>query len=195
MVSITNQNKETALKVLTTAFGNIPGVLWVVKKDRHIQKRIYVLCKFCLTVAMQKKGAFITSDNKGVALLFKSWYKQNPLQFLAGYFRLGQYCIGWSRAISIIKREHEITKRRPKHKHLYFWMIGVEDHSYGLQTIIELRDFVFDYSRKEQLPIYAETTVEKMLTLYKRYGFHVYDEWDTGKDGIKVYFIHRNWDA
>jgi hypothetical protein len=74
-------------------------------------------------------------------------------------------------------------------------MLGVEDHANGLNTIIEIRDFVYAYSRKMQLPIYAETTVLKMLTLYKRYGFKVYDQWETGDEGITVYFIYRDWDA
>ena len=65
--------------------------------------------------------------------------------------------------------------------------------SYGLNTIIDIRNFVFDYSRKSQLPIYAETTVEKYLVLYQRYGFSIYDEWETDYNGIKVWFIKRDW--
>jgi hypothetical protein len=195
MHKISSETKADALRVLTTAFKDNSGVLWVVKKDKKIKSRVVELCNYCLSVSMQKKGAYITSDHKGVALLFKSWKKQTFVNWLFGYIRLGQYCISWSRAIKIIKREAEIQRRRPKKKHLYFWMLGVEDHANGLNTIIEIRDFVYGLSRKTQLPIYAETTVLKMLTLYKRYGFKVYDQWETGDEGITVYFIYRDWNA
>ncbi len=165
MNEVSQHTKPDALRVLTSAFHDNSGVLWVAKKDKKIKSRVAELCNYCLTVSMQKKGAYITSDNKGVALLFKSWKKQSFVNWLLGYIRLGQYCIGWSRAIKIIKREAEIQRRRPKKKHLYFWMLGVEDRANGLNTIIEIRDFVFALSRKMQLPIYAETTVLKMLTL------------------------------
>lgn len=195
MYKVVKENREQAIKILTSSFEDNPGVLAVVKKDKRIKQRIEVLCQHCLMVAFYKKGAYITSDGKGVALLFKSWLNMNPFQFLIRYFILGQYCIGWTRALSIIKRERKIRNHRPKDKHLYFWMLAVEDRTYGLNTIIEIRDFVFAYSRELQLPIYAETTVEKTLTLYKRYGFQVYDTWTNNEDGIKIYFIYRNWDA
>ncbi|MBP9794250.1 MAG: hypothetical protein KBC56_09660 [Flavobacterium sp.] len=193
MQSISQTTFKTALTILSTAFKDNPSVLWVVKKDHKINNRITVLCSFCLKVAIEKKGAFITDDQKGVALLIKSWKRQSPFSWLTGYLRLGQYCIGWNRAYSIIKREQRIQERRPKTRHLYFWMLAVKDHTYGLETIKAIRDFVFAYSEKEKLPIYAETTMKSTLNLYLRYGFEIYDTWETGVEGITVYFIRRDW--
>jgi hypothetical protein len=67
------------------------------------------------------------------------------------------------------------------------------DHTNGLETIKEIRDFVFAYSKQEELSIYAETTMKSTLNLYLRYGFEIYDTWETGVDGIVVYFIWRDW--
>ena len=193
MLEVTNHNQRRALEILGAAFRENPGALWVIKKDKKVLNRLNVLCKYCLSTSVQKNGAFITLDGKGIALMYKSWHRQNFVKKLLGYIDLGNYCIGWDRAWSIIKREREIASRRPKFPHLYFWMIGVEDNSNGLNTIIDIRNFVFDYSRKLQLPIYAETTVEKYLVLYQRYGFSIYDEWETDYKGIKVWFIKRDW--
>lgn len=195
MKKVDKNTKERALKILSTAFKDNQGVLAVVKKDQHITRRSIELCNFCLTVSMQKDGAYITQDQKGVSLIFKSSKKQTFINWLKGYYRLGQYCIGWSRAIKIIRRDHEIQSRRPKKKHLYFWMLAVEDYTYGLETIKNMRDFVFQLSKEEQLSIYAEATSKKTLTLYKRYGFQVYGEWKESADGPTVYFIYRDWDS
>lgn len=193
MISVSNSTKSLALDVLKTAFKDNPGVRWVVKKDTKIDSRIQALCEHCLNVSIQKKGAYLTTDQKGVALLFKSWYKQKPLDWFLSYLRLGNKCIGWDRAYGMIQREKNIRAKRPSSKHLYFWMLAVKDHTYGLETIKEIRDFVFAYSKQEKLPIYAETTMKSTLNLYLRYGFEIYDAWETGVDGIVVYFIWRDW--
>ena len=195
MNKIGKTNKKRALEILSAAFKNNDGVLTVVKKDQHIEKRSVELCNYCLTVSIEKNGAFITSDEKGVSLIFKSWEKQTFSNWLKGYIRLGQYCIGWNRALKIIRRNKEIERRRLKNKHLYFWMLAVEDHTFGLETIKSMRDFVFNYSLNEQLPIYAEATSKKTLMLYKRYGFEVYGEWKENNNGPTVYFIRREWDC
>lgn len=193
MNPVSNSTKAFALDVLKTAFKDNPGVRWVVKKDAQIDSRIEALCEHCLHVSTQKQGAYLTKDQKGVALLFKSWHTQKPLDWLKSYIRLGNKCIGWDRALEMIQRERKIQAKRPKTKHLYFWMLAVKDHTYGLETIKEIRDFVFAYSKQEELPIYAETTMKSTLNLYLRYGFEIYDTWETGVDGIVVYFIWRDW--
>tara|TARA_B100000508_G_scaffold140085_2_gene140066 strand:- start:86371 stop:86958 length:588 start_codon:yes stop_codon:yes gene_type:complete len=193
MEPVDRNSYDTALRVLNTAFQDNPGVMWVVKKDQKITSRIRELCRFCLTVSMEKEGAFITSDRKGVILMIESDKRQRFTNWLKGYKRLGQYCIGWDRAVKMINRERKIQSRRPGSKHLYVWMIAVEDHTYGLNTIREMRDFLFETSIKRELSIYAETTMKSTLNLYLRYGFEVYDTWHVDKEGMDVYFIRRDW--
>ncbi len=195
MEAIDHSTENRALDVLVTAFRNIPGVLRVIKKDKHLTERLRVLCRFCVRISIDKQGAFITSDRKGVALLFSSNARQPLLRLLKAYFIISSYCIGWNRAWNIFKRERVIRSRRPGSEHLYFWMLGVEDNSKGLNTIIEMRDFAFKRSRELQLPIIAETTCEKNLVLYKRYGFKVYDRWKAPGQNICVWFILREWNA
>ena len=191
MRAVDNTSKPRALEILVKAFSTVPGALWVVKKDTKIEHRILVLCEFCLSTSMQKQGAFISSDNKGVALIFDSRKKQNPLNWLLGYIKLGNYCIGWDRAWSIIQRERTIQSKRPKSPHLYFWMLAVEDNTQGVQTIIELRDYAYKLSEKSGLPIYAETTSKRNLLMYQRYGFEVYDTWEVTNQNIIIWFLKR----
>jgi len=192
---VDEDSREIALSVLKKAFGNNPGVISIIKKPKNNSdkdERIEALCSFCLNVSIDKQGAFISSDNKGVALIFESNKKLGLRSFFINYFNFGQRCVGWLGAIGAVKRERQIRKRRPAQKHLYFWMLAVEDRTYGLDTIKEIRDFVFKISREKELDIYAETTVKGMLSLYLRYGFEIYDEW-TAKDGVKRYFIKRSF--
>lgn len=195
MKRITTNEKEMALKVLSAAFSANPGVLYVAKKDINLLARIDVLLAYCLHIAMNKKGAFISSDNKGVVLIFDSHEKQSLLDGLRGYIKLGNDCIGWDRAPKIILRQRKILKMRYKPRHLYCWMIGVEDHKNGLTSIREMRDFIFDLSSRKKLPIVAETTMSENLSLYKRYGFSIYKTWERTQDNMTTWFIKREHNA
>ncbi|MDA8885991.1 hypothetical protein N8368_02435 [Bacteroidia bacterium] len=191
MQQVTEATKKTALRILVSSFGDNPGALWVIKKKGNLRKRLAVLCLFCLEVSMQKQGAYLTTDNNGVALIFKNTARQNPFKWIWGYIQLGNKCIGWDRAYSIIRRERTIQGKRPKREHLYFWMLAVENNSFGLSTIIEIRDFTYQLSQKYNLPIYAETSLPKNRLMYERYGFKVYDTWIIEKEEITLWFLAR----
>ncbi len=193
MEIISKGNKNIAVDILATAFKDNAGALWVIKKDNKIQARLKVLCNFCVDVAIEKNGAYITADQKGVALMFRSNARQRLLNWLNGYLSLGNYCIGWDRAWGMIQRERKILGFRPKDEHLYFWMVGVKDNRHGVDTIIEIRDFTFRRSRELMLPIVAETTSKKNLAVYQRYGFNVYNEWHVQNQGITIWFLIRDW--
>lgn len=191
MRSIDSTTKQRAVDILVRSFSAVPGALWVVKKDHKISSRIRALCTFCLETSLQKEGAFITSDDKGVALIFDSRKKQDMLPWLIGYIRLGNRCIGWERAWSIIVRERTIQQKRPISPHLYFWMLAVEDNVNGIDTIIELRDFAYALSRVKGMPICIETTSERNRVMYQRYGFVVYDTWQIPEQNITMWFMKR----
>lgn len=192
MLQIDSNFKSHAVNILSASFQGNPSVSSVVKKDEKISARIRVLCDFCVDVSMIKQGAYLTQDGKGVALLFESNRKIGLRNTIQLYWKLGNYCIGWSRAWSIIQRNKLINSKRPPEKHLYFWMLAVEDQKYGLETIKSIRDFAFKLSRDRKLSIYAETSTEKTLQLYLRYGFEVYDTLVLN-DGVKLHFIVRPW--
>lgn len=136
----------------------------------------------------------MSDDEKGVVLLFPNHARVPLYHSIPAYYKLGRDCIGWDRALSVILRERTIKQHRPKIPHLYCWMLAVEDRTHGLHTIIALRDHIFRLSAETQLPVLAETTVTSLLTLYQRYGFHIYDTWEPGHGQPTVYFIRRDPD-
>ncbi|MDC1430997.1 hypothetical protein N8223_01965 [Bacteroidia bacterium] len=191
MLPIDSNTKQKAVDILVSAFSTVPGALWVVKKDKKLKLRVKALCEYCLETSLQKDGGFISSDQKGVALIFDSRKKQKFILSLLGYIMLGNHCIGWDRAWSIIVRERTIQQKRPNTPHLYFWMLAVEDNENGVETIIELRDFAYELSRKANLPICLETTSERNRIMYQRYGFEVYDTWEVAEQNLKIWFMKR----
>lgn len=192
MLPLDYTTEEIAIRILAASFETNLGVRAFVKEDHHIKSRIFHLCTFCVRVARKKQGAYITSNRKGVALMFNSENHLTKFDALSLYAYLGQYSVGWLRAIPMLKRERIIKSYRSKEPAFYFWMLAVEDQSFGLETIIEIKEFVFQRSRANRLDIIAETISKRTLAMYLRYGFEVYHEYQDSK-GLIIYFIRRPW--
>jgi len=190
---ITSSTKNKAVEIVCTAFKDIDAVTSVIKYDSKKDERVKVLFDFCVSVSMEKEGAFLTSDEMGVALLFKSWKKLSFASAVSNYFKLVHYGISWERAPQMILRELRLQKRRTKEKHLYFWLLGFDNSVKDLQRMIQIRDFCFSYAKEQQLPIAAETSSKGALKMYLRYGFKIYDEWKPSEDKPTLYFIIRDW--
>jgi hypothetical protein len=180
-----------AIDVLAEAFRESAGVLWIIKKDQNRDQRLRALCKFCLTVSIEKGGAYITNADDGVVLIFPSTARMRWRIWLRSYFQLGRHCIGWDRAWSMIKREMTIRNKRPEARHLYCWMIGSDRAQRGVQAAVEMKNFVLRMSDELRLPIVAEATSVKALNLYGRYGFRVYDQWDVPAQKLTMWFMIR----
>jgi len=191
MKPVTAELTATAAIILANAFRNNSGVRWVIRKDHRQEERMKSLCDFCLSVSIEKKGAFITDCCDGVTLIFPHDSGQRLSHWVKSYFLLGQYCIGWDRALSIILRERNIRRRRPRRPHLYCWMFGIDGNQRGLAAAIEMKNFVIRMSEESRLPVVAETTSEQLLVLYARYGFRVYDKWHVPDQQLTVWFLIR----
>jgi len=111
---ITKANKAKAVAIVCTAFKDIDAVTSVIKYDSKKEERVRVLFDFCVSVSMEKEGAFLTSDEMGVALLFKSWKKLSFESAVSNYFKLVHYGISWERAPQMIMRELRLQKGEPK---------------------------------------------------------------------------------
>ena len=88
-----------------------------------------------------------------------------------------------------LKRESYLKKHRYDGTHLYFWFLGVKKG--GGTAGFEMKDYLFDFSSKEQLPIILETSVERNKEIYERYGFEVYHEWPNSGKGKTLWFMIR----
>jgi hypothetical protein len=181
-----------ATNILAKSFESNAGVRAFVKNDGQIKDRIWFLCQFCIRVSILKKGAFLSSNEHGVALVFDNERRLKWTDSIRLYAMLGQKSIGWTRAIPMLRRENLIKQKRRADACLYFWMLAVDPDSKGTATIIEIRDAVFEESFRRKRDIIAETISERTLSMYIRYGFEIYDQF-TDKNGIVIYFIYRPW--
>lgn len=192
MKQIDDTDKHIAMDIITHAFRDNPNLLWFMKKDNNIDKRLRVLCEYCLETSMQKKGAFISSDQLGVLLAYKSESKLTLLSMLKLYIKLIHSCIGWNRLPSVLYRQYCLGKLKPTEKHIYCLMLAVKNNTHGMNTVFELKNGLYEMSKKQNLTVYAETSLEKNKTIYERFGFITHNAFKMRRSDFTIWFLKRN---
>ena len=100
--------------------------------------------------------------------------------------------IGVSRILKILKRESYTKSKRPASgDFLYFWFFGVDPDFQDGNAARDLKEYIFNLSEKENLPIYLETSVEKNKRVYLKFGFEIYHTWKLEEQGLELYFMRK----
>ena len=135
-------------------------------------------------------GLFEKSEEnkKGVLLFYKS--KINPFSIKELFYELKfALSIPLKNVLYSLQRESFIKKHRVYSNYIYCWFLGVEKG--GENAVYELKNKIFELSKKENLPILIETSVEKNKIIYQRYGFEIYFSWFDEKNNITLWFMKR----
>lgn len=169
----TNDDKIRALDILEQAFTNVPGVTWMVENSHDKKKALRNLLDFCFQESADRQGAYLSSDRNGAVFFYN--LKSNPLSFssIARKLQLMLTVLGTRKSIEVMKTRMLIERHRPVHG-WYGWFVGTVKDKRGVRAAYEIRRDMFRISDETRQPIYVETTVQRIRTLYERTGFHEY---------------------
>jgi hypothetical protein len=188
VIQSTEIERAIAVQVITETFDANPSVNIVIGDRGNRKKKISRLADYTFTKALNRKGAFISSNERGAALCFRSDIGKSTLKELFYEVRFA-LSIPLKKVFQTLKRESYLKKHRYQGTHLYFWFLGV--YSVGQGAVYELKDHIFDWSDREQLPILLETSVPRNRDIYIRYGFEVYYTWEDSGGGAPLWFMMR----
>ncbi|MGB4399445.1 MAG: GNAT family N-acetyltransferase, partial [Daejeonella sp.] len=99
-------------------------------------------------------------------------------------------CIGLGNIGKAMKRESAIKKIQPDTPMYYLWFIGVDPDSQGTGIGTQLMNEVIEDSQVQSRPIYLETSTQRNLPWYKKFGFDIYEDLDLS---YKLYFLKRDF--
>jgi len=188
MIQATSEHKQEAVRIITNTFDQNPSVNIVIGEGGNRRKKIARLGAYAFIKALNRNGAYLSSNSKGAALCFRSDVGGTNLNELWNELRFALVIPG-KKVIQTLKREKYIKQNRFAKTHLYFWFLGVEKG--GGDAVYELKNHLFALSKKEQLPILLETSVPLMRDAYERYGFEVYHTWENSGNGKALWFMIR----
>lgn len=188
MIRAKQKDQSDSVQIITDTFEVNPSVNIVIGDKGNRSKKIRRLAEYAFIKALNRDGAYLSENKKGTALCFRSNFGSSNFREL--YFELRfAFSLPIRKTFQTLKRESYLKKHRYKDEHLYFWFFGVRKD--GEQAAFEIKDHLFQLSKKEDLPILLETSVERNKKIYERYGFKVYHEWPDSGSGKTLWFMKR----
>jgi ribosomal protein S18 acetylase RimI-like enzyme len=117
---------------------------------------------------------WISEDNQACALILFPDKKRTSFRTLLWDLKLALSVIGIDRVNAVLKRESMIKSNHPKSLIAYLWFIGVNPklQSKGIGSSF-IREVIAECERKKR-PIYLETSMERNIPFYKKFGFEIF---------------------
>ena len=190
MRKATWKERHQVVEIISHMFENNKGSVWVLRKNIDQKKGIKHLARYVFAKAYNRGGAYMSNNNKGAALCYRYNNKKFSLVEAWYYLVFAITSASFRRATEIFYRESYREKQRPPSgDYLYFWFLGVLPA--GDKAVFELSWELFRESERTGLPIYLETTIERMMKVYARYDFEMYHYWEEKNKDIQYWFMRK----
>lgn len=184
------KDQELVINMITTMFASNPAVLSLIGPGRNSEKGIQRLAEFAFLKCLNRQGAWISSNEKAVALCYQFNKGGFSLKEFILKLRFAVYYIGLVRLPGILAREaYRKKQRHADGNYFYFWFFAALPDA-G-KAAFELKNGIFELSRKAELPIYIETSVERNRQIYERYGFETFHKWEPSKEKVTFWFLRK----
>lgn len=182
----TLEDQAKSVRIITDTFMANPSVNVVIGTQGNRKRKIERMADYTFIKALNRKGAYISSNDMGTALFFRSDIKVFSLKELYYEVRFA-LSIPVKKVFQTLKRESYLKKHRAYTNYYYFWFLGVQKG--GKDAGFELKNVAFEKAQEAQLPILLETSVLRNAKVYERYGFETYHVWSDEANDIKVWFM------
>jgi ribosomal protein S18 acetylase RimI-like enzyme len=170
----TENDKQLVIDILQKAFDDNKSVNYVVRQDDNRLTRIRGLMEYSFNVCNAFGEVWISENNQACALILFPDKKRTSFRTLLWDLKLALSVIGIDRVNAVLKRESMIKSNHPKSPIAYLWFIGVNPklQSKGIGSSF-IREVIAECERKKR-PIYLETSMERNIPFYKKFGFEIF---------------------
>lgn len=169
-----SSDKPAILDILTKSFDDNKSVNYVVKQDQHRIERIRKLMEYSFNMCEAFGEVWISDDQQACALILFPDRKRSSLRTVLWDLKLAHSVIGLGRVGGVLKREALIKANHPKEPFAYLWFVGVNPQSQGKGIGSAFMHEVISECESKRRPIYLETSMERNLPFYKKFGFEVF---------------------
>lgn len=166
----TEKDKDRIVDILSTAFNDNKSINFVVKQDLRRENRLKFLINYSFFMGMEFGDVFLTEDKQACAIVLYPHKKKTTFKAIWWDTQLVFRCIGLINLFKVTERETSLKKFYPNENFAHLWYIGVDPKSQGLGIGTDLMQQLLN---KVKLPFYLETSTERNLPFYKKFGFEV----------------------
>lgn len=184
-------DRELIIGMLSEAFTQNPRAMAMMKR-KNPARSLRLMTEYAFKLVEKFDGIYLSEDKSTVLFYYlKSQYHRTFIDYLR-YGKMFLQAIRPSQLFPTLKREKYIASLRPDYEdYIYVWVLGSNTDETSIRGLADIRDHLFQLSEKLQLPILIETTIEKLLRLYRYVGFEVYNQWHDDEADISVWFLQR----
>lgn len=173
-------DKNQVISILTEAFLDNKSVNYLIPQDDRRVERIKHLMDYSFEVCYAS-GKILLSENKQCcALISFPDNKKTSLKSIVNEIRLIVKSIGILNVSKAINREKKISINYPKTPIYYLWFIGVHPSAQNKGMGGMMMDTIVKDAISMNRTIYLETSTEKNVSWYQKFGFTIYNELDFG---------------
>jgi hypothetical protein len=146
-------DKTHVIQILAKSFSDNKSVNYVVKQDQKKEERIKALMEYSFDVCYAFGEVWMSNDDQACALILFPDKKKTSLRTILWDVKLALSVIGIDRVNTVLKRESMIKNNHPKDSFAYLWFAECE---------------------RKRRPIYLETSTQKNIPFYKKFGFEIF---------------------
>lgn len=183
-------DKNLVLDILVSAFAPITednSINFVIKKGGNRKKRMRVLMSYLFERALLFGDVFISDNESSCLLVSYSSREKTTLKTVFLELDLALNCIGIMRVGKILNRQSVIKKNNPKEDFLKPMILGNKEDGKHKGTAARLIIEAMNAHKDNTLPLIVNAADLKNVSMYKKFGFHVYN---TDKSlGFPLYFL------
>ncbi|KPL16911.1 MAG: hypothetical protein AMS26_02860 [Bacteroides sp. SM23_62] len=118
--------KDKVIDIISSTFETNPGVNWLITKKGSHKKKIQRLACYAFLRSFLREGAYISSNEKGIALCYRFNHRVLSIRELIYQLRFALFSINPWRIPKALRRESYRKSKRPASgNYLYFWFLGV----------------------------------------------------------------------
>lgn len=190
---ITKADFETVGALMARAFDDDPMINFIVKQDAKRAKRIRAFMDAGLQKLTFPYGeTYMTEAGDGAAVWNPPGGRphglRSDLSMLPTLIKTSGFS-GLSRSVAAFSLAEKL---HPKEPHYYLLGIGVEPDRQGKGVGSTLLAPMAERLDREGVPAFLESSKERNLPLYERFGFHVTKPYDLPKGGPRIWPMWRD---
>lgn len=171
-------DKNAIVDILVESFIDNKSVNYIIPQDAKRIKRIKNLISYSFELCYRFGEVLLSDDKKAVALIIYPDKKTTSFKTIWLDIKFIMSAIGIFNIRKAIKRETAINQVHPKQPVAYLWFIGVRHRDQAKGTGTQLLNEIINYLSNKTICL--ETSTERNLPWYKKFGFIVYKELNFG---------------
>lgn len=193
MRKATLSDKQKVIGLLQESFRGVAGLRWVTGNGPDHETKLLRLLDCAVALCLHQGEIWFSRDEHAVVLFFYQSKRKADWFSLYQHLRIAIRVVGWRRVPEILRRERYIRQQQQgvAAEAIYVWFVASRHEQSGIESIVELKNALFQKAFFENLPILMETTVPKVANSFLRYGFQVYHRWYHPSRYLTVWFLKR----